>query len=128
MMHTTESVAKAILEDLDNRGLLNGIDDVVLAEIGDEIEGNVANLGDVTTMECPTCAERGYDNTDYHRLHRAWCDSVAEIERLRAALEELAQTDGSRSNVADAEVLAARVRAKACQALTVPAAASPASS
>jgi hypothetical protein len=45
-MHTAESVAKAILADLDNRGLLNGIDDVVLAEIGDEIEGNVANLGD----------------------------------------------------------------------------------
>jgi hypothetical protein len=43
------------------------------------------------TMECPTCAERGYDNTDYHRLHRAWCDSVAEIERLRAALEQIAR-------------------------------------
>jgi hypothetical protein len=42
------------------------------------------------TMECPTCAERGYDNADYHRLHRAWCDSVAEIERLRAALEPFA--------------------------------------
>jgi DNA-binding GntR family transcriptional regulator len=41
--------------------------------------------------ECPTCAERGYDNTDYHRLHRAWCDSVAEIERLRAALEQVQQ-------------------------------------
>jgi hypothetical protein len=40
------------------------------------------------TMECPTCAERGYDNADYHRLHRAWCDSVAENERLRAALDE----------------------------------------
>jgi hypothetical protein len=39
--------------------------------------------------ECPTCAERGYDNDDYHRLHRAWCDSVAENERLRAALEKL---------------------------------------
>jgi hypothetical protein len=39
------------------------------------------------TAECATCAERGYDNTDYHRLHRAWCDSVAEIERLRAALK-----------------------------------------
>jgi predicted methyltransferase len=94
MMHTTESVAKAILEDLDNRGLLNGIDDVVLAEIGDEIEGNVANLGDVTTMECQTCAERGYDNTDYHRLHRAWCDSVAEIERLRAALQTVVDLAG----------------------------------
>jgi hypothetical protein len=41
------------------------------------------------TMECPTCAERGYDNADYHRLHRAWCDSVAENERLRAALEQI---------------------------------------
>jgi hypothetical protein len=40
-------------------------------------------------MECPTCAERGYDNADYHRLHRAWCDSVAEIERLRALLERV---------------------------------------
>jgi hypothetical protein len=40
-MHTVESVAKAILADLDNRSLLSGIDDVVLAE---EIEGNVANL------------------------------------------------------------------------------------
>jgi hypothetical protein len=38
--------------------------------------------------ECPTCAERGYDNADYHRLHRAWCDSVAEVERLRAALAD----------------------------------------
>jgi cell division protein FtsB len=42
-------------------------------------------------MECATCSERGYDNTDYHRLHRAWCDSVAEIERLRAALEQIAR-------------------------------------
>jgi hypothetical protein len=49
-----------------------------------EFEGNVA----VTTLECPTCAERGYDNADYHRLHRAWCDSVAEVERLRAAADE----------------------------------------
>jgi hypothetical protein len=39
--------------------------------------------------ECPTCAERGYDNADYHRLHRAWCDSVAEVEQLRAALEHI---------------------------------------
>jgi hypothetical protein len=44
------------------------------------------------TMECQTCAERGYDNTDYHRLHRAWCDSVAEIERLRAALRLVLNT------------------------------------
>jgi hypothetical protein len=41
--------------------------------------------------ECPTCAERGYDNADYHRLHRAWCDSVAETERLRAALKWLCE-------------------------------------
>jgi hypothetical protein len=38
--------------------------------------------------ECPTCAESGYDNADYHRLHRAWCDSVAEIEQLRAERDE----------------------------------------
>jgi hypothetical protein len=43
--------------------------------------------------ECPTCAERGYDNADYHRLHRAWCDSVAEIERLRAAFRHADQMD-----------------------------------
>jgi hypothetical protein len=42
-------------------------------------------------IECPTCAERGYDNADYHRLHRAWCDSVAEIERLRSALKWLCE-------------------------------------
>jgi hypothetical protein len=41
--------------------------------------------------ECPTCAQRGYDNADYHRLHRAWCDSVAEVERLRAALKSIAR-------------------------------------
>lgn len=34
------------------------------------------------TTECPTCAERGYDNADYQRLHNAWCDSVAEVNRL----------------------------------------------
>jgi hypothetical protein len=50
-----------------------------------------APLSEGPTMGCPTCAERGYDNTDYHRLHRAWCDSVAEIERLRAVLEEFAR-------------------------------------
>jgi sirohydrochlorin ferrochelatase len=43
--------------------------------------------------ECPTCAERGYDNADYHRLHRAWCDSVAEVERLRAAFRHADQMD-----------------------------------
>jgi hypothetical protein len=57
-----------------------------VAELRAENERLRAALG---TVECPTCAERGYDNADYHRLHRAWCDSVAEVERLRAALEEL---------------------------------------
>jgi hypothetical protein len=55
-------------------------------------------------MECPTCAERGYDNADYHRLHRAWCDSVAEIERLRAALgdaKDLAEADGPAHMIID---------------------------
>jgi hypothetical protein len=52
-----------------------------MGEAADEIER-------LRRVECSTCAERGYDDADYHRLHRAWCDSVAENERLRAALEK----------------------------------------
>jgi hypothetical protein len=59
---------------------------VAMHEAADEIERLRSRL------ECPTCAERGYDNTDYHRLHRAWCDSVAEIERLREALRLVLDT------------------------------------
>jgi hypothetical protein len=52
-----------------------------------------APLSKSSTMECPTCAERGYDNADYHRLHRAWCDSVAEIERLRTGIADYLSGD-----------------------------------
>jgi hypothetical protein len=54
-------------------------------------------------MECPTCAERGYDNTDYHRLHRAWCDSVAEVERLMAENERLRHYGESMREVCSAQ-------------------------
>ena len=73
------------------------------AEAADEIE----------RMRADRALERSIFNTALRRAQTA----EAESDRLREALRDLADIDGSPANVANAEVLASRVRSRARAAL-----------